>query len=316
MAGNIGMETVQGLARDAQWREVAGMFDKVTRAKLRDPAYFALHTQAAAALREVGAFAWYDSNFLRRFEAAKLFLAAVRPDAVAAFIEGFAPLHPAADFTPQLLNDLFDQPTRARILDISRSVEPGDGGMEEAERRNFGRHVVWDQPYFLQLQRELLGKVSDLAGRELVPGYNFLSLYGAEGKCDPHMDEPYSMYTLDYCIEQSGEWPIYFSRLVDWPKRETVEDWDKERLKAEADLNFAPEVLQPNQAVLFCGSSQWHYRDTISPGGFCSLLFFHYFPEGCEGLVSPDRWAEHFGIAELAPLCDLFTQAGADGFAP
>lgn len=55
-----------------------------------------------------------------------------------------------------------------------------------------------------------------------------------------------------------------------------------------------------------CAGSQWHCRDPITPGGFCNLLFFHYLPAGCEGLVDPLRWADEFAIPELAPLVDLF----------
>ena len=289
------------------------MLDEATKAKLRDPAYFALHVQAAAALRAAGQFSWYDSNFLRRFEAAKLYLAQVRPDALSDFVEGFDPIRPPKDFAVIELDDLFDPDTRARILEISRSAQPGDTRQDEFERANFGRVVIWDEPYFLDLQRDLLDRVSDLTGRPLEPGYNFLSLYGGEGTCDPHMDEPYSMYTLDYCIEQSDDWPIYFSRIVDWPTFDEARNWDAEVLKSDASLQFSPKVLQPGQAVLFNGSSQWHYRNPITPGGYCSLLFFHYYPAGCEALVTPARWAEHFDIAELAPLCDLFGDAGTDG---
>ena len=42
------------------------------RERLRDPAYFALHLQAAAAIREVGDLGWYDSHFLRRVEAMRI----------------------------------------------------------------------------------------------------------------------------------------------------------------------------------------------------------------------------------------------------
>jgi hypothetical protein len=289
------------------------MLSEAAREKLRDPAYFALHTQAFAAIRDVGAFKWYDSNFLRRYEAAKKYLAMVRPEALAAFVAGFEPIRPPRDFAVRLIDDLFDPATRAIILDISRSVEPTGTEQAANECRKFGRQVVWDHPFFRDLQRELVPLVSELAGRELVPGYNFLSLYGGTGKCDPHMDEPISMYTLDYCIDQSEEWPIHFSRLVDWPSLEDVREWDKQALTSDPELEFAPHVLKPNQALLFNGSSQWHYRDAIAPGGFCNLLFFHYFPAGCEAIVVPAKWAEAFDIPELGPLCDLFTKGDAEG---
>lgn len=291
------------------------MLNEATKTKLRDPDYFALHLKAAQAIREAACFQWYDSNFLRRFEAAKLYLAEVLPEKLAQFVDGFDPVRPPHDFAVQEISDLFDDEMRERIVAISRSVKSGDMITDDFERANFGRLVVWDHPYFLELQDTLTSRVSDLAGRQLEPGYNFLSLYGGEGKCDPHMDEPYSMYTLDYCIEQNCDWPIWFSRTVDWPTLETAREWDSGRLKDDASLAFTPKVLKPNNAVFFSGSSQWHYRDAIPAGGFCSLLFFHYYPAGCEALVVPQKWSAHFGIPELEPLCDLFGEPGRDGLA-
>ena len=59
--------------------------------------------------------------------------------------------------------------------------------------------------------------------------------------------------------------------------------------------------------------SQWHYRRPKVAGGFCHLLFFHYYPEGCADLVEPSRWAAHFAVPELGPLCDLFGHPNHDG---
>jgi hypothetical protein len=290
------------------------MLDQATKTKLRDPAYFALHMQAAKAIREAGEFRWYDSNFLRRFEAAKIYVNSVRPELLAEFVDGFDPIRPPHGFAVQEIEDLFDAETREQIFVVSRSARPGVSTADEFERTNFGRRVVWDQPFFLELQEALIERVSDLAGRLLEPGYNFLSLYGGAGKCEPHMDEPYSMYTLDYCIEQSHDWPIWFSKTVDWPTLETARDWDARKLKEDAALGFAPKTLKPNGALFFSGSSQWHYRDEITPGGFCSLMFLHYHPAGCKDLVSPHKWVDRFDIPELAPLCDLFAGPEEDGF--
>lgn len=213
-----------------------------------------------------------------------------------------------------MLDHVFDEATRAQIVDISRSVPRNEGAKKNRfELEQFGRHVIWDHPFFVDLQGKLLETVSAIAGRQLIPRYNFLSLYGGAGRCDPHMDEPISMFTLDYCIEQSEEWPIWFSKVVDWPTIDVMKAWDPEAIKADESLQFAPEMLKPNQAVVFNGSSQWHYRDSITPGGHCSLLFFHYFPVGAENLVEPSKWPRYFDIPELSPLCELFSEAGKDG---
>ncbi len=66
--------------------------------------------------------------------------------------------------------------------------------------------------------------------------------------------------------------------------------------------------FEPEQAAIFSGSSQWHYRNRMPPGPgrqFCELLFFHYVPAGTRDLVCPDKWAELFGAPELAGIVEV-----------
>ena len=273
-------------------------------AQLADPAYLELHLAAVASLQRVEPIKWYDAHFLRWLAAARLYLEMINPAALEGFLAGFAPLHPPPGAGNVLVSEFLPPDTHAEIRELARTIPAGLHKRHELEE--FGRLVVHDHPRFALLQREVQARVEQLAGIALEPGYNFLSLYGGDGRCDPHMDEPIAMYTLDYCIEQSGEWPIHFSQLVDWPDAAALHGWDRAALLQDPALRFTPYVLQPNAALLFIGSSQWHYRQAITPGGFCNLLFLHYYPAGCADLVRPARWARHFGMAELQPLCDLF----------
>lgn len=287
------------------------MLDEAIKTKLRDPAYLDLHLAAVAAIRKVGVERWYDAHFHRRFQVARLYLAQVRPDVVEDFEHGFDRLLPPPSFATTAIGDLFDTATQQQIREHARAI-PAEL-RKTYEIKDFGRHIVHDDPWFVALQAQLLPRISDLVGIALDTGYNFLSLYGGTGKCDPHMDEPTSMFTLDYCIEQSEDWPIWFSRVTNWPTLETMQGWDPHSIKADPALAFRPHVIRPGQALLFNGSSQWHYRDRISSGGFCSLLFFHYYPKGCDDLIAPQGWARHFAIPELEPLCELFRESGLDG---
>lgn len=286
--------------------------DSDTKAKLRDPAYFALHFQAIMVLREVSRFAWYDSFFLRSYAAAIRFLQKVRPDAVAQFVAGFSPLRPDPNFSATLVRDAFDSETHAKILEASSVARPQTGAQQDYENQNFGRDVVWDEPLFRVLQEHIRPRLEHLIGRPIEASYTFLSRYRGNGVCAPHLDHPNSMFTFDYCIDQSAEWPIHFSKVVDWPTEENAQTIDLNTIKNDPAMNFKDYTLRPGDAVLFNGSSQWHYRDPITPGGYCNLLFFHYIPEGCGDLVEPRRWDLHFGIPELGALCDLFESHLAD----
>ncbi|MGB3797806.1 MAG: hypothetical protein WA957_16065 [Alteraurantiacibacter sp.] len=271
--------------------------------KLRDPLYLERHMVAVAVSRGLQKVPWYDAHFLKYYAVARKYLKEVAPHLLDDFVEGFVPLRTPHDFQAPRIEGLLDSETLEEIRAITRSIP--EGNLENHEIADFGRHVVHDHPRFEKLQRDLQPRVEELLGRELVAGYNFLSLYGPQGVCNPHLDHPFSMYTLDLCIDQSGDWPIYFSKVIDWSDPDPVLSVPPAEVRDHEDLNFQPHVLRPNEALIFSGSGQWHYRNPISPGGFCNLLFLHYYPKGAEDLVRPHRWARHFGWAELEPLCDL-----------
>lgn len=286
------------------------MLSAALRERLADPAYLDLHMVAASVLRDIRKVPWYDANFLRRFEAAQQYLQIVKPEALAQFVAQFACLRAAPDFRPVKLDRLFSEDVHQRIRDTVAAM-PREK-LKDYESEDFGRLIFHDQPYFLELQRELVPLVSRHVGQQVETGYNFLSLYGGSGKCDPHMDEPMSMFTLDFCIDQNVDWPIHFSNVVDWPRLQSFTDWHPAKVLDDPAVQFQPHTLSPGEALIFAGSSQWHYRNSIPPGGYSNLLFFHYYPAGTHDLVNYQHWPRHFNLPELAPLCDLIAETSAD----
>lgn len=262
-----------------------------------------LHLTAVAALHRVGGVPWYDSRFLRMFEAAKLFLASVRPEALDRFVAAFDPLRTRASFKVAELSEVFSPDVFHRLRECVAQLDRDS--LETHERDSFGRLVLHDDPWFTQLQADMTARVAALAGEALVSSYNFLSLYADDGRCEPHMDEPEAKWTLDICIDQSAEWPIFVSQPVAWPDHAAMRGFSAEGVQNDPALHFQPKVLRPNDAILFAGSSQWHYRQPIAPGNHCNLLFFHYRPAGCEELIRPKLWAEHFALPELEVLAEL-----------
>ncbi len=285
------------------------MIHDAIKAKLADPVYAERHFAAVAALSKTSANPWYDSRFLRRFEAAQLYLQLIEPLALRLFADGFAELQLAGNAKIKSVSNLFDDATAAQIKADVAAIPASH--LASSELAEFGRHIVHDHPRFVELQRALLPRVSEWAGRELELGYNFLSLYGLDGRCAPHMDQPVSMYTLDYCIDQNTIWPISYSNPVAWPRLSETTAVSPRKPFEDPDLRWEEFEISPNGALFFCGSSRWHYRDRIASGGFCNLLFLHYYPAGSEGLVKPQLWAEHFEIEALQPLCDLFEDSDA-----
>jgi hypothetical protein len=253
-------------------------------------------------------FPWYDSIWLTSYVRAKLYVAQHHPDKLEDFVAAFAPLRTEPNFHPTLVQDLFDDETRDQLRQLVATLERAE--LERHELFSFGRLIVHNHPVLTDLQKGLTARMSDWAGEAVEPCYNFLSLYNNLGVCEPHLDAPSAKWTLDYCIDQSGPWPIHFSDVIPWPEEwphSADPDWS-ERLKRDPALNFTSYTLQENQALVFAGSSQWHYRDRIpsrEKRNFCHLAFFHYIPKAADKLVDPEKWA---GIFDLSALDDVIVR--------
>lgn len=157
--------------------------------------------------------------------------------------------------------------------------------------------------FFVQLHAKVIDFVSEAVGEEVESSYNFLSLYNNFGVCAVHMDAPIAKWTLDVCIEQSEPWPIYFSQVRPWPEDFICETRDWEAcIKNDPENQFTAYLLQEGEAIIFSGSSQWHYRERISKTqqqNYCYLIFFHFHPTGQRKIFYPKNWANLFGIPEL-----------------
>ena len=230
---------------------------------------------------------WYDSVWLNKYLAAKDVIARVAPARLQDFVDSFDVLRTDPSFCVTDMPALVDVEALSKIKSIIRSIPMQT--MELHEMKRFGRFVVHNHETFTEMQRELVGRVSDLVGEEVEPSYNFLCLYTRMGICEPHLDAPSAKWTLDICIDQNEPWPIHFSQIVPWPEERLPlgDDW-LAAIKNAPHLKFQSKVLTPGNGIIFSGSSQWHYRDALPQGnnkGFCDLLFFHYIPKGTSDIV-------------------------------
>lgn len=246
-------------------------------------------------------FPWYDGPWLRAYWAAKQVVARISPGRLDRFVEAFAPLRTRTDFVVQELSAPFDAD---RLAAIRRLVaEMPSAVLETKELDVFGRTVVHDLPAFGILQRDIESLVSDLVGEPVATSYNFLSLYTQAGACPPHIDAPWAKWTLDLCIDRSRPWPLHVSQVVDWPEDFPIvgTEWGS-FIRNDPSLRFRAYAPAPGDAILFSGSSQWHFRERLpaaSPGDFCTLLFFHFYPRGMAEILKPANWPALFGIEEL-----------------
>ena len=252
-------------------------------------------------------FPWYDSLWLRQYVLAKAYLSEARPRRLSEFVSALAPLRTRPDFQVQHVARALDEEVLSEVKTLIRSLKLAQLEMNEARR--FGRFVVRDNPNLTRLQETKTTLVSDLAGEPVAPSYNFLSMYTALGRCPLHMDAPDAKWTLDICIDQSEPWDIHLSQVVPWPESLTDQDeaWS-ENIRTDPGHVFTSHALKPGEALVFSGSSQWHYRDPLPHvprgGGFAHLVFFHFIPQGLGEVVDPRNWARIFDVPELARIVE------------
>ncbi|MFM2112961.1 MAG: hypothetical protein RLZZ271_1621, partial [Pseudomonadota bacterium] len=115
-----------------------------------------------------------------------------------------------------------------------------------------------------------------------------------------HIDSPNSKWTIDICLRQSAVWPLHVSKVCDWREFDPCDMNHMQRgqdMKTDPSLEFNTVYLEPGDAVVFCSSAQWHWRDSIPLAGgdaFCDLLFLSYAPAG----FSQDSVALRSGIPD------------------
>jgi hypothetical protein len=246
-------------------------------------------------------YPWYDCNWLRKYSAAKELIKHLRPERLSNFVDALAPLRTSANFATRELKSVFDATQLSEIRDAIRAIAVDQ--LKSHETKEFGREIVHDLPPFVALQKQLELVVGEIVDESVESSYNFLSLYSRLGVCEPHMDSPIAKWTFDCCIEQSRPWPLYLSQVVDWPEpfAPNSENWRREIIE-DPQLTFTAFNLEPGDAVVFSGSSQWHYREPLRrprPEDFCNLLFFHFLPHGMRERAWPDNWPQLFEVEEL-----------------
>jgi len=257
------------------------------------------------------AFPWYDSYWLTSYSNAEKFLRSHQPDKLQDFTAAFDVLRTDPTFQVKRVPEPLSEENHARLIEFIADHAPGY--IEKHEVLRFGRTVVHDADICTDIQASLTDRMSDWVGEPVEPSYNFLSLYNNLGICGIHLDAPSAKWTFDYCIQQSRTWPIHIGRVRPWPEQwAQVDDWEV-AVRSDPNNQFSSFAMQDREALVFSGSSQWHFRDRLLRRGenhFCHLLFLHFIPAGTRHLANPQSWAEHFAIPALADV--VATQSWRD----
>jgi hypothetical protein len=136
-----------------------------------------------------------------------------------------------------------------RLAENSRGPAP----MESEFKRDFAHNA----PLLVQVHAQLVPLVSELVGRPVKKTYVFAAMYRGGAVCPPHQDREQCKYTMDLCVSQREPWGLY--------------------------VDGVEYLLNENDALLFAGLENEHWRDQLEPEGFCNVVLFHFVDEDFEG---------------------------------
>ena len=77
--------------------------------------------------------------------------------------------------------------------------------------------------------------------------------------------------------------------------------WE-EHIRLSSGHRFTSLTMEPGQAIVFSGSSQWHYREPFRHSGaqsHCDLLFLHFIPAGMKEVSEWKNWERLFSAPGL-----------------
>lgn len=191
--------------------------------------------------------------------------------------------------TVVIAQQLFDNFSYNKIIDFMDHMVPLMP--VSVDNDDFIRHNLHNVEFFKLIHKQLVPLANEIFGEPLKPSYVFLSMYKDNGICPLHIDRPQCYRTIDYLIRTTSTepWPIHIGEYFSDIERasileqgigrpETPEAIEK-RIAAETWTNIE---LNPNDAVCYSGTNQWHYRSQRLKGT-ADLVFFHFVQEAFDG---------------------------------
>jgi hypothetical protein len=157
---------------------------------------------------------------------------------------------------PIVINNLLSQEEFKELQDYVKNLDKSTlGHSAEFSRYEFGGSEILDS-----LHKKLMPLAMDFfESQTLVPSFNFGSWYYGQASLEKHRDVAPCTYSIDLCVYQNTPWDLY--------------------------VEGVPYTLQENEALLYYGEGQKHWREEFPDSGnnvVCNVFFFY---------VEPDHWS-------------------------
>lgn len=132
------------------------------------------------------------------------------------------------------------------------------------------RCTSFDDPVLKELLQRLLPNAREWFGKDdIVPSYAVFSDYGDSGFVDSHVDSGACSYTIDLCLYENSEWPLF--------------------------VGNNKYILKENEAIIFSANYQEHGRDKMTgENNRVGIVLLHYVDPDHVFLRLPEKIQKSF----------------------
>lgn len=157
---------------------------------------------------------------------------------------------------PLIINNLLSKEKFEELQKYVKDLDKSTLG----HSTDFNRYEFGGSELLNLLHKDLLPIAKDFfESKTLVSSFNFGSWYYGNASLEKHKDVAACTYSIDLCVYQNTPWDLYVEGI--------------------------PYTLQENQALLYYGEDQRHWRENFpNPESniVCNVFFFY---------VEPDHWS-------------------------
>jgi hypothetical protein len=156
---------------------------------------------------------------------------------------------------PKILKNFLEQEDFIKLQTYVKDFDKNGVSLSE----DFNRYEWGATEILKEYHQKLLPIARDhFESETLVPSFNFVSWYFGNASLEKHKDVNACTYSVDLCVYQKEPWDLY--------------------------IEGVPYTLQENDAVLYYGEEQRHWREEFpnpEENIVCNVFWFY---------VEPDHW--------------------------
>jgi hypothetical protein len=141
------------------------------------------------------------------------------------------------------------------------------GALKLGDGQSPRRYVDYNEPVARFFHRQIVSRLSELAGEALKPSYVYAAAYLSGAELKKHTDREQCDYSVTLCLDYSPEPAL----ATPWP------------IQLDSPTGRVKVYQAIGDGLAYRGTRLPHYRDRLAEGQTSTSIFFHYVKEAFAG---------------------------------